>query len=449
MGEDLITLTYEYRKLSNVTIRYIDSINNEEIQEPAITTYKQGDEYTTLPINIEGYVVTKTPDNANGTVETENIEVVYEYKKISNGLVVKYVDKISNELLDTEEYTGNEGDIIQLVEKEIEGYVIDTKPEYDQVTLSVEAKEEIYYYRRKVTIEIIGVDKINNNNLYIDIINGIEGDEYTATGKTLEGYSLVETPENETVIFDRNTIQLVYKYKKISDGVNVKYVDDYENIILDEENINGLEGDNYSTSQKEYEKYDFKEIEGQASGNLTVSKINVVYHYEKKDSIVNVVYQDEEGNEIFSEVLQGKVDEEYKVEEKEIEHYRIKEYPQNTEGIFELEEQQVVFIVEKIPGTIIVQYQDEEGNILDTDERYGYVGEKEVFEAKKIEGYTTDSYDDIILEYIDGELVYVIKYSKMILPDTSDINMSAAMIVLIASVGAIIVFKEIKKKSNN
>ena len=108
------------------------------------------------------------------------------------------------------------------------------------------------------------------------------------------------------MIFDRNTIQLVYKYKKISDGVNVKYVDDYENIILDEENINGLEGDNYSTSQKEYEKYDFKEIEGQASGNLTVSKINVVYHYEKKDSIVNVVYQDEEGNEIFSEVLQGK-----------------------------------------------------------------------------------------------------------------------------------------------
>ena len=48
------------------------------------------------------------------------------------------------------------------------------------------------------------------------------------------------------------------------------------------------------------------------------------YYYEKKRGIVEVIYVDEEGNELYKEEMEGKVDEKYKVEEKEIENYRIK-----------------------------------------------------------------------------------------------------------------------------
>lgn len=70
-----------YEKSVNLTINYIDENNNE--LSPSIT--EQGwssEEYTTVPIDIEGYELMAMPDNAVGVFTTQNVAVNYVYKKI-------------------------------------------------------------------------------------------------------------------------------------------------------------------------------------------------------------------------------------------------------------------------------------------------------------------------------------------------------------------------------
>ncbi len=447
MTVEKITVTYEYRKLSNVIIKYIDENTNAEIVEQTNGIYKEKDTYTTLPKNIEGYVVTREPDNKNGTIMREDIIVTYYYKKVSEGLVVKYVDFITGELLDSMEYTGNEGDEILLEEKEVEGYVLKGRPEDTHVTLIPEYQERTYYYRKIVTTQVIAIDAINGNEIYKDIETGIEGDEYTAIPKEQEGYVLVERPQTETIIMNRNTEKIIYKYKKISGGVIIKYIDDYSGEVLEKEELVGLEGDNYSSSIKEYEKYDFLEIEGNAVGKMAIEPIEIIYHYEKKNGIVEIVYIDEDGNELLVETMEDKVDNTYKVEQKEIPNYRVKENPESLEGVYELDKKVITYVMEKIPGKVIVNLRDENGNIIEVLEEDGYVGEQYEIEIPQREGYYIDQEYILKGDYIDGEKVIEVTYHVVeVAVNTGDINVIAVSILfIIFAIGLVYILKKYKK----
>ena len=89
MTDGKTTVIYEYRKVSNVTAKYIDENYGTEIVADVVTEYKEGDAYTTEEKTFDGYQLTVAPDNAVGTVERENIEVIYKYKKISEGVEVQ------------------------------------------------------------------------------------------------------------------------------------------------------------------------------------------------------------------------------------------------------------------------------------------------------------------------------------------------------------------------
>lgn len=70
-----------YEKSVLLNVNYIDENNNE--LSPSIT--EQGwssEEYTTVPIDIEGYELMAMPDNAVGVFTTQNVTVNYVYKKI-------------------------------------------------------------------------------------------------------------------------------------------------------------------------------------------------------------------------------------------------------------------------------------------------------------------------------------------------------------------------------
>ncbi len=91
-----ITVTYEYRKLSNVTAKYIDLNSNEEISDKVITTLKEGEDYTTQEKEIEGYELVKIPENKSGVVGSSDIEVIYVYDLIKGKITVTKVDKNNN-----------------------------------------------------------------------------------------------------------------------------------------------------------------------------------------------------------------------------------------------------------------------------------------------------------------------------------------------------------------
>ena len=448
MTVEKITVTYEYRKTANVIIKHIDGNTGETIIEDVVKKYKEGDHYIALGQEIPGYTITKEAENKEGEVGREDIEVIYEYKKISEGLIVKYVDEITNEVMETKEYKGNENDVVKLEEKTFSGYILSRRPDEKEVKLTVEPQEKIFYYRKIVNITIKGIDEKTKEELYTKVQTGIEGNEYTTKPEEIPGYEISKVPNNAEGVYSRDEIEVIYEYKKISGGVKVSYIDRETGEILKEYKIEGLVGDEYKTEKEEIEKYNYVGVEGEERGELEEEEKKVKYYYEKKRGIVEVIYVDEEGNELYKEEMEGKVDEKYKVEEKEIENYRIKERPNNAEGVYEEGRIIVKYVMEKVRGTVVVNFVDREGNKLKEEERSeGYVGEEYNLKAPEIEGYRVVENEEIKVTYIEGEQVIEVIYEKIEeAPQTGDINIYIYMVGII--VGVYVINKILRRKIN-
>ena len=399
---------------------------------------KEGESYTTAAQELTGYVVVKKPENEYIMMRRENIEVEYEYKKISEGLVVKYIDERNKDVLETKVYTGKEKDVIKLESPEISGYTLISRPEENEVILTVEAQERIFYYRKITSVETIGIDQVTGEEIIKTVKKGKEGDPYKTSAPEIEGYKLVKSAENEIGEMGREVIQVVYEYRHYSEGVEINYIDQETNEIIETEEIEGLEEESYETERREYEKYNYIRDSGNIRGKMKREKVVVNYYYEKKQGKVKVVYVDEEGKELYREIITGKVDEEYEVKEKEIKNYRIKEYASNRRGKIEVEEKEVRYIMEKIPGKVIINIVDEEGKIVEVIEKEGYVGEVCKIKLPEINGYRNENEKEIEIEY-EEEIQIEIMYKKIVIaPDTSDINLYLHMIVLMTSLVAVV-----------
>ena len=209
-----INVNYEYRKQSDVITKHVDVNSGEEIADQNVVTYLEGDSYDTAAVNVSGYVLTKTPENNEGTVEREDIEVVYEYKKISQGIIVKYVDKVNNTILDTKVYEGNERDGVDLLTQTFDGYVLNERPEQDHVEMTVDVQEFIFYYYKNVTVLVNGIDTDSRKVLWEYTIDGVEAEEYTTEPQEVKGYTLVKTPSNANGVHARTNTVVYYEYEK-------------------------------------------------------------------------------------------------------------------------------------------------------------------------------------------------------------------------------------------
>ena len=444
MTVDPIEVTYKYRKNANLITKHIDKNSGEKIVEDVVKKYKEGDKYEALPQNIAGYVLVESPEETTGTMGRENVEKTFYYKKISGGLVVKYVDKITGELLDIEEYTGNENDLITFDEKTFLHYVIYSRPDVSESRLTPGAQEYTYYYVREAQVKIKGINQDTQEVLYETTISGLEGNEYTTEPRIIDGCELVKVPENKNGIYSRNSKDVIYEYKQLSRGVTVRYIDkETGEEIADEEKITGYVGDTYQTEKKTFEKYNFVEVKGDEIGSLEAEEKEVTYYYEKKTGEVEVVYVDENGEELLKESLTGKVDEEYKVVAKTIKNYRIKEVVGEEEGVYELDKKIVKYVMEKIPGRVIVNLLDGDGNVLDRIEKDGFVGEKLKIDLPEKEGYYIKGDKTIEVDYKEGEIVINVEYIKIEpAPETGDINVLVYALIFIVSGTAIAVTKK-------
>ena len=445
MTVDPIEVTYKYRKNANLITKHIDKNSGEKIVEDVVKKYKEGDKYEALPQNIAGYVLVESPEETTGTMGRENVEKTFYYKKISEGLVVKYVDKITGELLDIEEYTGNENDLITFDEKTFLHYVIYSRPDVSESRLTPGAQEYTYYYVREAQVKIKGINQDTQEVLYETTISGLEGNEYTTEPRIIYGCELVKVPENKNGIYSRNSKDVIYEYKQLSRGVTVRYIDkETGEEIADEERITGYVGDTYQTEKKEIEDYNFVEVKGDAIGSLEAEEKEVIYYYEKKTGKVEVIYEDREGNVLLKEEMTGKVKEKYKVEEKEIKNYKIVERPEQTEGEYKEGTIILKYILEKKKGRITVNFVDKEGNKLaESITTEGYVEEKYELEAPEIEGYKVIKNGQIKTEYTEEEQIIDVVYEKEEIPETGDINVMIYIVMSIVTIS--LLFRKTKK----
>lgn len=453
MPSDTIIIVYNYKRVSNLITIHIDENTNEKITDDIVTLYKQGESYEAHAQNIQGYVLVSEPEDKTGIMGTDDIIKEFYYKRISGGLIVKYVDKITGEQLEQKLYEGNENDIIKPEQKSFDGYVLVDNPSFDDVKLGVEPKELVYYYKKEINIDIIGIDEETSEVIYSDKISGLEGEKYETTPMEIEKYNLVSIPDNQNGIYSRENNEIVYKYRKKSGGLVVKYIDKDFDKELDSYTIDGNSGDNYIINRKEFENYNFVEIIGEEIGKLSENKKEVILYYTRKTGKVVIKYVDVVGNVLLKDQITGKVEEQYKVDQKEIEGYNIITIPEKTEGTFIDGIIELIFILDKKEsGVIIIKYLDENGNII--KEQYyeeGEVGKEFLNELPQIPGYELISENKIKTEFVSGKTVFVAKYRKVdnYIPDTSDVLKPTILITIITCIfGILYVILKNKKEEN-
>lgn len=453
MLSDTIIIVYNYKRVANLITIHIDENTSEKITDDIVTLYKQGESYEAYAQNIQGYVLVSEPEDKTGIMGTDDIIKEFYYKRISGGLIVKYVDKITGEQLEQKLYEGNENDIIKPEQKSFDGYVLVDNPSFDDVRLGVEPKELVYYYKKEISIDIIGIDEETSEVIYSDKISGLEGEKYETTPMEIGKYNLVYVPDNQNGIYSRENNEIVYKYRKKSGGLVVKYIDKDLDKELDSFMLDGNSGDNYIINRKEFENYNFVEIIGEEIGKLSENKKEVILYYTRKTGKVVIKYIDVVGNVLLKDEITGKVEEQYKVDSKEIEGYNIITVPEKTEGTFIDGIIELIFILDKKEsGVIIIKYLDENGNII--KEQYyeeGEVGKEFINELPQIPGYELISENKIKTEFVSGEAVFVAKYRKIdnYIPDTSDVLKPTILVTIITCIfGILYVILKNKKEEN-
>ena len=431
-----LTITYYYIKQSNLITEHIDAISGEKIIADVITTYDEKENYTAFAQDLPGYVLVEEPDETEGIMGREDVIKTFKYKKISAGLVVKYVDEITKEQLEQKEYNGNENDIIDLEELTFDGYILTKRPAVSQITLTVNGQETYFYYKKIVDLEVVGIDKNTGAEIYSKVQSGVEGAQYTTKPLEIPGYELVEEPDNKDGIYNRDNPKVVYVYKQIAQNVIVRYIDKDTNEVLDKYEINGYVGDEYTTEQKEFEDYNFVKVIGNSKGTLNDEPQEVNYYYEKKEGKVVVIYEDINGDILLTEEHTGKVKDEYSIEEKTFDNYRVVERPENTTGKYIDGTIELKYVLEKVRGKIKVNFVDREGNILfESVLAEGDIDEEFYLEALEKEGYIIAENAKIQINYIDGEIVIDVVYEKIEEPPvTSDMPIAIYITIVMISI---------------
>lgn len=199
MTATAIEVKYYYIRKSKVTVEYLDRETNEKITEDVVINGHEGDNYKAEQKAVTGYRIAEVAKNETGTMTRDEIKVTYYYKKVPAEVVEQHIDINTNKVLAEETHKGKEGDLYKIEPKAIEGYdVVESKlPENAEGTMTETVKEVKYYYVRKTKVIVEYINKATNEKVIEDlVIDGHEGELYKVEGKAIDGYKLIEKPEN-------------------------------------------------------------------------------------------------------------------------------------------------------------------------------------------------------------------------------------------------------------
>lgn len=234
-----------------------------------------------------------------------------------------------------------------------------------------------------------------------EILTGNLDEAYHAQIKQIDGYAFAGVKEGDSIsgIFsdEPKEITLIYvKEVKEKGIVLTQYQDEAGKPLAGDDVSLGEIGSNYTTQPKTITGYTLKEVQGQETGKYEAGVKKVIYVY-KKDPVpqgkVTVHYQLEDQTPLTDDVvLTGAVDSYYSIDFKTFTGYTLKTIQGYTSGKFTSAAQDVTLIYTpeiKQNGTLLVQYQDENGLPIALDEvTMEEVGTAYTTTNKAISGYT-------------------------------------------------------------
>ncbi len=164
--EGTLEVIYVYSKtMGTLDVRHVwmDGSTEVVILAEDQRTEQQGTAYTTNPLDTTTYNMWRLitiPSNALGSYTDGNTTVTYVYEKVMGKLIVNYFDENGKELIASETYEEQIGNMYEVTPKEIDGYIL----------LKVEGSESGSYVEDDTVVN------------YIYELAGVGGDEPTDTG---------------------------------------------------------------------------------------------------------------------------------------------------------------------------------------------------------------------------------------------------------------------------
>lgn len=410
--------TTSEEKKASIVVRYVDT-NGKTMLDDRILTGTVGEKYQIEKPAIPGYVVKSVEGAEKGTFaegEIQMIKVVYtpeEYTACS--AVARYVDTEGNTFETDRIINGNAGDKYTTEELEFEGYglkeIQGSAPSGTLVADKVQFVTCVYHKLGNVAVHF--VDEEGHSILDDKVISGAVDSSYDVPDTDIYGYQYVETQGDRTGTFIDGNIEVTMVYKVTNPStVAARYVDENGNLLCEDIIYKGEVGSQYKTVKLAIKGYEFVKVEGQETRKITENPKIVTYIYKLKDTTpvepevtgkVTAKYVDEDGNSIYDSLeYTGKVGENYKVSQITIPGYELKETVGNPEGLYEETDQEVKYVYSKKDpdqmtdeekkqgGSIVVRYEDKDGNIIKEEVINGQVGDEFEIEKPNLPGYEID-----------------------------------------------------------
>ncbi|MFK4782145.1 MucBP domain-containing protein [Lactococcus petauri] len=231
---------------------------------------------------------------------------------------------------------------------------------------------------------------------------GTLGGEYSTEAIDIPGYSLIEVPENASGTYTDEDQLVNYIYKQnpiVGADVTVKYVDNQDVPIADEETLQGNIGEEYESVQKDIDGYTFKEVQDNNGQDVFTDQAQTVtYIYTKNKAVPGtrtIKYLDTEGTPLRKDIIitpdPVHLGDPYKSYPLEFPGYTLKE-SQNTEGIITEEDTTTIFIYSKNEDQSHIVVHD---SALKVGEKWS--PEDNFDEATDFEG-NVENFSDIIVD---------------------------------------------------
>lgn len=242
------------------------------------------------------------------------------------------------------------------------------------------------------------VDEDGDKIIPDEKMEGFVGDPYSVQEKTMYGFEYLrnEGKPKTGKYPDGEEYDVTFVYKvTLPYSVTARYVDEAGNQLCENIIYRDELGKQYKTEQLEIKGYEFVKIEGNDTGTIKKHPQIVTYVYKKiKEAeeqpdktigVVNAQYVDETGTTIRDDIVyKGYVNTDYQTAKLIIPGYKFKEVVGDENGKYAKTPIDVKYIytkVEDIPeenigGSVVVHYQDKDGNTIRTDDIFnGNIGE--------------------------------------------------------------------------
>ena len=194
---------------------------------------------------------------------------------------VGFIDTLEAWGLDVKKYSE---DSLILESGEINGSEIFTTEDRNSEEIVEGENYSLFVKKYAGDIEVSFVDSENQNIIVQKILSGYVGQEYFTQAEELQGWAL-ETgfPENQNGLFTEETQAITYRYvRKEGEPVVVKYVDENNNNLAEEEIFYGKIGLEYQTQEKRIKGWEIKERPINAVGKFMDIPQEVIYVYTAK-----------------------------------------------------------------------------------------------------------------------------------------------------------------------